>query len=272
LATADINGTRLFYEVSGAGDIPLVLVHGGWGSHHDWDLVAPGLAESFTVVTYDRRGHSDSERAARPVGMHEDVADAAALISHLELEPAWVIGNSFGATITLRLAAEHPTLLRGIIAHDPTLFSLLAGDASVSPMLEANAKLLEAVIEHIASGDHAGAAEQFFTVGLGPGVWQALPLAMRQAFITNAPTFPDEVRDPDHFALDLESIGSFPHPSLLSTGDQSPPLFMKALSMLAEVLPRCEVVTFANAGHMPHLTHPEDFVDSVGAFVRKHSG
>ncbi len=271
MATADINGTRLFYEVSGDGEVPLVLVHGAWGSHHDWDLVVPGLAKSFTVVTYDRRGHSDSERTSKPVSMHENAADAAALIEHLGLAPAWAIGISFGANITLWLAAEHPTLLRGIVAHDPTLFSLLAADPSVSPMLEANAKVLGAVVERIASGDHSGAAEQFFTMVLGPGVWQKLPPVMRQAFITNAPTFPHEVRDPERFAFDLDWVRAFSRPSFLSAGDQSPPFSAKVLSMLAEVLPNCEVVTFAGAGHLPHLTHPEAYIESVGAFVRKHS-
>jgi pimeloyl-ACP methyl ester carboxylesterase len=271
LATAIINGTRLFYEVSGDGEVPLVCVHGGWGSHHDWDLVVPGLAESFTVVTYDRRGHSDSERSTEQVSMHENVADAAALIEHLGLAPAWVIGFSFGATITLRLAGEHPTLLRGIIAHDPTLFSLLAADPSVSPMLEENAKVLDAVAERIASGDHAGAAEQFFTVPLGPGAWQRLPPAIRHAFITNAPTFPNEIRDPERFAVDLDLLRSFSRPALLTTGDQDPPFFATVLSMLADVLPNCEVVTFAGVGHLPHLTHPEEYTESVGAFIRKHS-
>ncbi len=62
MAVANVNGVRLFYEVSGAGEVPLVLVHGSWGSHHNWDRVVPGLAESFRVLTYDRRGHSESER------------------------------------------------------------------------------------------------------------------------------------------------------------------------------------------------------------------
>jgi pimeloyl-ACP methyl ester carboxylesterase len=271
LATANINGTRLFYEVSGDGEVPVVFVHGAWGSHHDWDLVVPGLAKSFKVVTYDQRGHSDSERTTEQVSMHENVADAAALIEHLGLAPAWVIGISFGANITLWLAGEYPTLLRGIIAHDPTLFSLLAADPSMSPMLEENAKMLDTVVERIASGDNSGAAEQFFTVLLGPGAWQKLPPAMRQAFITNAPTFPSEVRDPERFAFDLDWVRSFSRPSFLSTGDQSPPLFTKVLSMLAEVLPNCEVVAFARAGHVPHLTHPDEYIESVGAFIRKHS-
>src|SRR5262245_17929421 len=43
MATVKVNGVRLFYELNGTGDIPLVLVHGSWDSHHDWDLglVAP---------------------------------------------------------------------------------------------------------------------------------------------------------------------------------------------------------------------------------------
>jgi pimeloyl-ACP methyl ester carboxylesterase len=271
LATATINGTRLFYEVSGDGKVPLVCVHGGWGSHHDWDLVAPKLSESFTVVTYDRRGHGDSERSTQQVGMRENVADAAALIEHLGLAPAWVVGNSFGATITLWVAGEHSSLLRGIIAHDPTLFSLLGADPSLSPMLKANATMLDAVAERIASGDHAGAAEQFFTMALGPDAWQQLPPAIRQAFITNAPTFPHEIRDPERFAMDLDRIRTFSRPALLTTGDQDPPLFATVLSMLADVLPNCEVVSLAGVGHLPHLTHPEEYIETVGAFVRKHS-
>lgn len=60
-----VNGVRIAYEDVGKGD-PLVLVHGSWGSHHNWDAVVPALAERHRVVSYDRRGHSESERLARP--------------------------------------------------------------------------------------------------------------------------------------------------------------------------------------------------------------
>ena len=170
MAVAKVNGVRLFYEVSGAGEVPLVFVHGSWGSHHNWDLVVPELAESFRVLTYDRRGHSESARPPEQGSVREDVADLAALIEHLELGPAWVAGNSFGASITLRLAGERSDLFRGIIAHEPPLFSLLANDPSVAPMLDEVGKRIGAVVERIASGDDAGAARQFVeTVALGPG-------------------------------------------------------------------------------------------------------
>jgi pimeloyl-ACP methyl ester carboxylesterase len=272
MATANVNGVRLFYEVSGTGEVPLVLVHGSWGSHHNWDLVVPGLASSFRVLTYDRRGHSQSERPPRQGSVREDVADLAGLIEHLGLGPAWVTGNSFGASITLRLASERPELLRGVIAHEPPLFSLLASDPSVAPMLEEIGKKVGAVVERIASGDHAAAAEQFVeTVALGPGTWARLPPDLQQTFITNAPTFLDEARDPEQLAFDPASLRGFPGPSLLTQGDQSPPAFAPVVAKLADVLPGATVVTFPEAGHIPHATHPDAYVEAVVAFIRRNT-
>jgi pimeloyl-ACP methyl ester carboxylesterase len=272
MATANVNGAQLYYEISGAGEVPLVLVHGSWVSHRNWDLVLPDLAESFRVLTYDRRGHSESVRPAGQGSVREDVADLAGLIEELGLAPAWIAGNSFGASITLRLAGERPDLLRGVIAHEPPLFSLLAGDRAVAPMLEEVGKRIGAVVERIVSGDHAGAAEQFVeTVALGPGTWAQLPTDFQQTFIENAPTFLDEANDPEQLAFDLEWISAFPRPVLLTTGDQSPPTFSPVVEKLAAGLPSAEVVTFSGAGHIPHATHPDLYAEAIIAFIRKHS-
>jgi pimeloyl-ACP methyl ester carboxylesterase len=271
MATANANGVRLFYELSDTGEVPLALVHGSWDSHHAWDLVVPGLTESFQVLTYDRRGHSESERPAGQGSVHEDVADLAALIEHLGLAPAFLAGNSFGAAITLRLAGERPDLFRGLIAHEPPVFSLLANDLAVAPMLDEVGGRIGAVVERIGSGDHAGAAELFVeTVALGPGAWAQLPPEVQQTFIGNAPTFFDEANDPEAFAFDLEWIKSFPRPALLTTGDQSPPMFAPVVAKIADVLPSVEVVAFPGAGHIPHGTHPDAYVEALTAFIRKH--
>jgi pimeloyl-ACP methyl ester carboxylesterase len=271
MTVATVNGTRLFYEMSGAGEVPLVLVHGSWGSHHNWDRVASGLAESFRVLTYDRRGHSESERPPAQGSIRDDVADLAALIEDLGLGPAWVAGNSFGASITLRLAGERSDLVRGIIAHEPPLFSLLTNDSSVTSMLDEVGKRIGAVVERIASGDHAGAAEQFVeTVALGPGTWAQLPPDLQQTFITNAPTFLDEARDPEQLTFDLAWIRAFHRPALLTKGDQSPPIFAPVVAQVADVLPNASVATFQGAGHIPHSTHPEAYVEAIMAFIRSN--
>ncbi len=271
MAIETVNGVRLRYELSGSGEIPLVLVHGSWVSHHNWDLSVPGLAESFRVLTYDRRGHSESERLGGQGSVRDDVGDLAALIEHLGLAPAFVVGNSFGASITLRLAGERPELLRGLIAHEPPLWSLLAGDPVAEPMLNEVEKLTRAVVERIGSGDHAGAAEQFCeTVALGPGTWAELAPELRQTFIENAPTFLDEESDPDARAIEVESIKAFHGPALLTIGDQSPPTFAPVIRKLADILPRAATRTFAGAGHIPHATHLEDYVAATTTFIREH--
>jgi pimeloyl-ACP methyl ester carboxylesterase len=272
MATAKVNGVRLFYEMKGAGDVLLVLVHGSWGSHHSWDPVVPGFADSFRVLTYDRRGHSESERPSGQGSMREDAADLAALIEHLGLGPAWVAGNSFGASITLRLAGERADLLRGIIAHEPPLLSLLANDPKVAPILDEVETKQRAVVDRIAAGDHAGAAEQFVDeLALGPGTWARLPASLQQTMIANAPTFLDETRDPEQYVLDLSGIRAFRQPALLTLGAQSPAMYAPVVAKLAETLPRATTHTYAGAGHIPYATHPNAYVETITTFVRKNS-
>ena len=269
-ATAVVNGVRLAYEVHGTGEIPLVMVHGSWSSRQEWDPVVAQLADSFRILTYDRRGHSESERLGGQGSVREDVADLAALIEQLDLAPAWVAGNSFGGSITLRLAGERPDLLRGITAHEPPLFSLVANDSAVAPMFEEEVQREAAVAERIASGDHAGAAEQF-TEALATGLWAEFSPETRQIMIDNAPTYRDEVNDPDQLAFDLDWIRDFPRPALLTQGEQSPSLYKAVITKIAEALPRAEVQEFKGAGHVPHEEQPGAYVKAVTAFVRRHS-
>ena len=161
-----VNGVRIAYADARQGD-PLVLVHGSWGSHHNWDPVVPGLAEHFRVVSYDRRGHSDSERPSGQGHFSEDVADLAALIEAAGLAPAWVVGNSAGAVITLQA--------RGRLGP-----SSCAGSSCTSRRSRRQPRRRHCGREsgprpsgrRIAAGDHAGAAEQFVDqVALGPGSW-----------------------------------------------------------------------------------------------------
>ena len=76
------------------------------------------------MFTYDRRGHSQSERLQTQGSIEEVVADLGALITAKDLAPAHVAGNSFGAAITLKLAAR-PNLFASATAHEPPLMGML---------------------------------------------------------------------------------------------------------------------------------------------------
>jgi pimeloyl-ACP methyl ester carboxylesterase len=269
MAIARVNGVALYYELSGTGGDPVVLVHGSWGSHEQWGAVVSALSADHRVLTYDRRGHSRSEHQPRQGSVREDVADLAGLIEHLGLAPAWVGANSFGASIALRLAGERPELLRGVLAHEPPLFSLLADDAATAPMLSEVGPRVGAVVELIAAGDHATAAERFVeTVALGPGSWAQLPPDMQRIFVANATTFLDEARDPEQLVIDITAVRRFVGPTLLTLGDHSPPLFAPVVRKLADLLPKAQVITLRGAGHIPHFTHPLRYVEVVTSFLR----
>jgi pimeloyl-ACP methyl ester carboxylesterase len=269
MSSLSVNGVRLLVETTGTGDVPLVLVHGSWDSHRTWDLVVPRLAEHFRVVAYDRRGHSGSERPDGPGSVRDDVADLAVLIEQHAGGRAWVVGNSFGAAISLRLACERPDLLRGLVVHEPPLIGVLAGDPTAAPMLAAVGERIAAVAQRIAAGDHAGAAEQFVdTVALGPGAWEQIPPDERHTLIGNAPTFLDEVQDPEALAFDPPALNAFAGPVLLTFGDQSPPMFAPVIAKIAAAAPRIEVRTRTGQGHVPHLTGTDAYVDMIIEFLR----
>ena len=262
------NGVRLFYTLTGDAGSPLVLVHGSWADHRDWDLVAPTFAKRFRVLTYDRRGHGQSEKPPGQGSVEEDAADLAALIEHLRLAPAHIVGLSLGGSIVLRLAARRPDLFRTLSVQEPPLFDLLADDSDHGPAMRDVMSCLHAVAACLEAGDADGGARQFIeTVALGPGAWEYLPPEVCQLLIGNAPTFLDETRDPEALTVNLAGLATFLRPALITRGDQSPIWFAPIVAKLATVLPRAEIHVFAGAGHLPMVTHPVEYASAIAAFA-----
>ncbi len=259
---AEVNGVNLYYEVEGDGE-PLALVHGSWGDATSWRFVMPGLAESFRVLAYDRRGHSRSERPDTPGSADEDGDDLAALLEALDLAPAHVATNSWGGNIALRLATRRPDVFRSLSCHEPPLWSLLEGDAESKEMLQEGARSLEEVGRRIAAGDHEGAARQFVEeVAFGPGAWDnELPAELRAVFVRNAPTYLDELQDPNQLDVDRDALARLELPVRLTEGSESPPVFPRVIDRLAELIPHVTREAIQGAAHVPQLTTPERYAE-----------
>ena len=256
----DVNGVRLLVEESGSGD-PVVLVHGSWDSRDTWALVEDRLAKSFRVVSYDRRGHSGSDAASG--SRRDDEDDLAALIEAQDIAPAHLVGNSFGTSVALGLAARRPELVRSLCGHEPPLLGLVAGDALAA---ETAARIAE-VVALIDEGSREAAAHTFVDIALGPGMWEMLPAENRERMITNASTFAEETRDQAGFVVDLDALAALERPVLLTQGDQSPPFYSAIVERLETVIPHARVRTIAGAGHMPHVTHPAEWLEVVRDFA-----
>jgi pimeloyl-ACP methyl ester carboxylesterase len=268
MPTTVLDGVSIHWQLVGETGEPLVLVHGSWGDHVSWGPLAALLARSFRVLTYDRRGHGSSERPAAQGSVDEDVDDLAALIAHHGLAPAHILGNSFGGVIVLRLAAARPELFRTMLVHEPPAFDVVE-DPAARPAVEAAKTRTRAVVDLLASGQMEAGARLFVdSVAFGPGMWDLCPTEMRETFVFNAPTFLDEERDPESRTVDLAALSVFPHPTLLSEGDQSPPFFPVILDSLVRAMPAARRRTLAGVGHVPQVTHPEVYASAVETFIR----
>jgi pimeloyl-ACP methyl ester carboxylesterase len=199
----------------------------------------------------------------------EDADDLAGLINELGFAPAHVAGNSFGAAIALRAAARRPDVFRSLIVHEPPLFPLLAG-TEFEPALGEVQRRIEPVVALLEGGDHEGAAQLFVeTIAFGPGAWdKQLTPEMREMFIANAPTFLDEARDPDALGMDLDALGDFDRPTLLTSGTESAPFFGPVVDIVAEALPRAERITIDGADHVPQISVPQRYVELGSTFAR----
>ena len=258
------NGVNLYYELSGERGEAMVLIHGSWGDHHNWDRVVPGLSKNFRVLTYDRRGHSQSEKVATQGSFDQDAEDAATLIEQLGLAPANIVGNSGGSSISLKLAAKHPTIFRSLTVHEPPLFELLGDDPTTAPMLMETKRKAEQVAKLIHQGDMVEAAHLFVeTLAFGPGQWDKLTPRSKETFIINAETFLDETKDPTGLTVDVKALSQFRKPTMLTYGGNSPPPFKPIIEKLARIIPSSKVSDYPDAGHTPHISHPDEFVRKV---------
>jgi pimeloyl-ACP methyl ester carboxylesterase len=266
MTTLSADGVDLYYEMAGDGDA-LVMVHGSWGDHANWALVVPELSRSFRVITYDRRGHSQSTGDGTT---RDDVDDLARIIEELGPAAVHLVGNSFGAIISLKLATSRPELLRSVFVHEPPLFNLLRADPASKTAYEITTQRTDAVVELLAAGDAEAGARLFVdTIAFGPGAWDTLPEPIRATFVRNAMTWLDEMRDPDSLGVELDALKLFTKPMVLSEGDKSAPVFGPVVAMLREVLPGAEHHVFAGAGHVPHNTHPADYVAKLTEFLAR---
>jgi pimeloyl-ACP methyl ester carboxylesterase len=104
---AEINGMRMYYEVSGEGD-PLVVLHGAYMNIPAMGDIIGRLAESHTVYALELQGHGRTNDIERPITYPNFAGDVAAFMDEVGLERADVFGYSMGAATALRLAIDHP--------------------------------------------------------------------------------------------------------------------------------------------------------------------
>jgi pimeloyl-ACP methyl ester carboxylesterase len=180
MTSISAHGATLYYELRGDGP-SLLFISGATGDAGHWTGVADILADTYLVITYDRRGNS---RSPRPPGwasttVDEQADDAAALLRGLQVAPAIVFGTSAGASIAANLAIRHPGLLRGVVFHEPIFPSGVANAADIW----ARRKAL--IAQGLATGGIRAASELVLWSVAGEQTYDALDPELRERLLGN---------------------------------------------------------------------------------------
>ncbi len=102
-----VDGTSIHYEVRGTG-VPVVLIHDLGSSLADWERQVPVLSRHHMVVTLSLRGFGQSDRSRGTVGIDTLANDVLALMDHLDLPRAHVLGHGLGGAVAFQLTADRP--------------------------------------------------------------------------------------------------------------------------------------------------------------------
>jgi pimeloyl-ACP methyl ester carboxylesterase len=115
---ASINGLNMYYEIHGESNpgVPLVLLHGGMSATGtSFGLLLPGLAKNRRVISIEQQAHGRTADIDRPMSIPQMAGDTAAVLRHLNVKQADLLGYSMGAGIALQVAIDHPEMVRKLV-------------------------------------------------------------------------------------------------------------------------------------------------------------
>ena len=248
---AEVNGTRLYYEVAGSGH-PLVLIHGSTLDTRMWDNQFEPFAQHYTVVRYDVRGFGKS---ALPTGeSYARPDDLKGLLDYLDIAHASVLGLSMGGGIAIEFALTYPQATDALILVDATL-----GGWPSSPEYAAfqNTVRVRAREAGVQAARDAWLSGPFFTPALeNPAVAPRL-VQIISDYAGGHWVHPYPIRELVPPAI--QRLDTIRVPTLIIIGERDIPDFQAIADRLQQRIPNARKVVMPGVGHMANMEDSERF-------------
>jgi pimeloyl-ACP methyl ester carboxylesterase len=266
MPTADVNGVKLSYEVTGQGEA-VVFVHGYTGSTEDWANQTKVLTPGYKVVTFDLRGHGKSQAPEREEGYSIPLfaEDVFALLGKLNIDKCCLVGHSLGGFIALEFAISHREMLAGLVLVDTSSGAFTRDPAYAE---------LRKTLDEIACNDGMAAAFEY-DAGHNPTRierFQRHPglkeTALQKMVMTSVEGYCFAAKATAKWEPVTPHLPEIKVPTLIFWGDEDL-AFAEPVQVLKQDIPNSELVMVQNVGHSPHEEAPDVFNEALLKFLGK---
>lgn len=262
MAFARVNGVVIHHAVRGREDAPVVAFSNSLGTDFRiWDAVTPALEADFRVVLYDKRGHGLSEATPQPYRLDDHVSDLEALLAHLGVSKAALVGLSVGGLIAQGLAARRPELVSALVLSD-TAHKIGTAEMWNQRIATVNGSGIAALAD--------GVMQRWFTPAYrspdNPDFVGYTAMLTRTTADGYAGTCA-ALRDADL----TESTRALKLPALCIVGDQDGSTPPEIVRSMADLIAGARFEIVADAGHIPNVEQPAATARLIGDFLRRHA-
>ncbi|MCP2245873.1 alpha/beta fold hydrolase [Lentzea aerocolonigenes] len=271
MRTTNVNGIELAYDDQGDGE-PVLFVHGAIYADFLRPLAAQPAFGECRRIRHHRRGYGTTGGPAG--GFDVQAADIIALMDHLDVDRAHVVGHSEGAMIALVLASSHPDRVRSLALLEPLPSSSWLVASEYAELLGTLGPAFEAMAGHYQAGDVAGAFDALFEpTGLD---WRAAARAAGPGVVDqgmrDAATFVEgEAPALVGWSYGPEQAAVIDCPVLSWSAAPGNAITPATRAFLRELFPGCEESVLQGGDHFSVTTAPAAVAEPIAAFVSRHS-
>ncbi len=259
---AEINGAKIYYEVSGEGQ-PLLMVHAGIANKSMWDDQFDFFAQKYKVVRYDMRGFGQSLPVAGDYQRHEDIR---ALLDFLKIDHTSLMGCSMGGGACMNFGLDYPDRADALIMVGSAPVGFSYDEWSPSPLDEE----MEAAYQKgdLERTDEVGM--RIFVDGKGRTPDQVNPALRKKVYdmfmiaLRNEKLLGKDVPPPSSAA---KRIGELHLPVLIVMGDLDEEYIAKAADFMAANIPGARKIIMPGTAHLPNVEFPKEFNAHVQEFL-----
>lgn len=269
---AEVNGTRLAYVETGAGD-PVVFVHGGLQDLRFWQQHLAAFSTRYRVIAYSRRNHFPTEVSPESTqdlaaDIHGD--DLAGLVIALGLPKIHVVAHSSGAHSALFFAAMHSEMLRSLVLVEPPAGGLLAGIEGGAIVLKEFGERFAPARDAFRKRDLESGLRLFADAVGGPGTYERRSDIDKKMMMDNVDGhIADAISTRARPQFTCAMAADIKVPALLIRGERSPEFFGVILTQLARCLPTARTVVVKDSSHTVPGENPGGFQSVVLPFLGK---